>query len=179
MDEEILNKIKIFCDINLGKSIIETKDTPGFIGNRIGIFWIERAAVEAINYKLTVEEADAIIMNVFKVPKTGVFGLIDVVGLDLLPSVVSSLLNNLPKDDHYRVVHQTPEIFNFMLKNKLIGRKGGGGFYKLINKNDKKIKYSLNLNTREYSVSIKTKIENLKLIKQDLKYYLTLIKLET
>ena len=174
LDEEILNKIKIFCDINLRKSVIETKDTPGFIGNRIGVFWIERAAAEAINYKLTVEETDAIIMNVFKAPKTGVFGLIDVVGLDLLPSVVSSLLNNLPQDDHYHAVHQTPEIFNFMLENKMIGRKGEGGFYKLINKNDKKIKYSLNLNTREYSVSVKTKIENFKLIKKDLKSYLIL-----
>ncbi|SVC19541.1 uncharacterized protein METZ01_LOCUS272395, partial [marine metagenome] len=174
LDEEILNKIRIFCDTNLGKSVIETKDTPGFIGNRIGIFWIERAAVEAINYKLTVEETDAIIMNVFKAPKTGVFGLIDVVGLDLLPSVVSSLLNNLPKHDHYHTVHQIPAIFNFMLENKMIGRKGEGGFYKLINKNNKKIKYSLNLNTREYSISIKTKIENFKLIKKDLKSYLTL-----
>ena len=174
LDEEILNKIRIFCDTNLGKSVIETKDTPGFIGNRIGIFWIERAAVEAINYKLTVEETDAIIMNVFKAPKTGVFGLIDVVGLDLLPSVVSSLLNNLPKHDYYHTVHQIPAIFNFMLENKMIGRKGEGGFYKLINKNNKKIKYSLNLNTREYSISIKTKIENLKVIKKDLKSYLTL-----
>ena len=174
LDEEILNKIRIFCDTNLGKSVIETKDTPGFIGNRIGIFWIERAAVEAINYKLTVEETDAIIMNVFKAPKTGVFGLIDVVGLDLLPSVVSSLLNNLPKHDYYHTVHQIPAIFNFMLENKMIGRKGEGGFYKLINKNNKKIKYSLNLITREYSISIKTKIENLKVIKKDLKSYLTL-----
>ena len=45
LDEEILNKIRIFCDTNLGKSVIETKDTPGFIGNRVGIFWIERAVV--------------------------------------------------------------------------------------------------------------------------------------
>ena len=174
LDEEIFNKIRIFCDTNLGKSVIETKDTPGFIGNRIGIFWIERAAVEAIKHKLSVEEADTIIMNAFKVPKTGVFGLIDVVGLDLLPSVVSSLLTNLSQDDYYHKVHQTPAIFNFMLENKMIGRKGEGGFYKLIDKNNKKIKYSLNLNTREYSISQKTKIENFKLIKKDFKSYLTL-----
>ena len=87
-DNEKLKKIINFCDINLGKTIIETKDTPGFIGNRIGIFWIERAVVEAIKSNLSVEEADLIIANVFKVPKTGVFGLIDIVGLDLMPSVV-------------------------------------------------------------------------------------------
>ena len=127
-DKEIIKDITEFCDINLGKTVIETKDTPGFIGNRIGIFWIERAAVEAIKSNLTIEEADSIIMNVFKVPKTGVFGLIDVVGLDLMPSVVDSLLQNIPKNDYYHSVHETPEIFQFMLENKMIGRKGDGVF---------------------------------------------------
>jgi len=158
--KEIVRMIIEFCDINLGKTVIETKDTPGFIGNRIGIFWIERAAVEAIKFDLTVEEADSIISNVFKVPKTGVFGLIDVVGLDLMPSVVKSLLQNIPKDDYYHSVHETPEIFQFMLKNKMIGRKGEGGFYKLIDIENKKVKHSLDLNTRKYSISTKSKIIN-------------------
>ncbi|HJL58605.1 MAG TPA: 3-hydroxyacyl-CoA dehydrogenase family protein, partial [Alphaproteobacteria bacterium] len=149
-DNGIVKKINDFCDINLGKTVIETKDTPGFIGNRIGIFWIERAAVEAIKSGLTVEEADSTIMNTFKVPMTGVFGLIDVVGLDLIPPVVKSLLLNIPKSDYYHSVHKTPEIFQFMLENKMIGRKGDGGFYKLININNKKIKHSLDLSTREY-----------------------------
>lgn len=159
-DNEIVKKITDFCDTNLGKTVIETKDTPGFIGNRIGIFWIERAAVEAIKSDLTVEEADWIIMNVFKVPKTGVFGLIDVVGLDLIPPVVKSLLLNIPKNDYYHSVHEVPEIFQFMLENKMIGRKGDGGFYKLINIKNKKIKHSLDLRTREYSISSKPKIIN-------------------
>lgn len=158
--KEIIKDITEFCDINLGKIVIETKDTPGFIGNRIGIFWIERAAVEAIKSNLTIEEADSIIMNVFKVPKTGVFGLIDVVGLDLMPSVVDSLLQNIPKNDYYHSVHETPEIFQFMLENKMIGRKGDGGFYKLIDINNKKTKHSLNLKTRKYSLSSKPKIIN-------------------
>jgi 3-hydroxyacyl-CoA dehydrogenase len=159
-ENEIVKEINDFCDINLGKTVIETKDTPGFIGNRIGIFWIERAAVEAIKSDLTVEEADSIIMNAFKVPKTGVFGLIDVVGLDLIPPVVKSLLLNIPKSDYYHSVHETPEIFQFMLENKMIGRKGDGGFYKLINIKNKKIKHSLDLRTREYRISSKPKIIN-------------------
>ena len=172
VDEEIFNKVKNFCDISLGKTVIETKDTPGFIGNRIGIFWIERSVVEALKYNLSVEEADSIIMNIFNVPKTGVFGLIDVIGLDLIPAVVHSLLNNIPKDDYYKSVHQIPKIFDYMLKNKLIGRKGDGGFYKLVNKNNQKIKYSLNLNTCEYSISLKPNIQNIKLINKNLKYFL-------
>ena len=159
-ENEIVKKINDFCDINLGKTVIETKDTPGFIGNRIGIFWIERAAVEAIKSGLTVEEADSTIMNTFKVPMTGVFGLIDVVGLDLIPPVVKSLLLNIPKSDYYHSVHKTPEIFQFMLENKMIGRKGDGGFYKLININNKKIKHSLDLSTREYQICSKPKIIN-------------------
>jgi 3-hydroxyacyl-CoA dehydrogenase len=159
-ENEIVKEINDFCDINLGKTVIETKDTPGFIGNRIGIFWIERAAVEAIKSDLTVEEADSIIMNAFKVPKTGVFGLIDVVGLDLIPPVVKSLLLNIPKSDYYHSVHETPEIFQFMLENKMIGRKGDGGFYKLINIKNKKIKHSFDLRTREYRISSKPKIIN-------------------
>ena len=172
--KEILKKINNYCDINLGKTVIETKDTPGFIGNRIGIFWIERAAVEAIHSNLTVEEADSVIMNVFNVPKTGIFGLIDVVGLDLMPSVVNSLIKNIPKNDYFHSVQETPDIFGFMLEKKMIGRKGTGGFYKLIKKNDKKIKYSLNLNNRKYYISKKPRIENFKLIKKNLQKYLSI-----
>ena len=153
VDRKKLIKLIKFCDINLGKTVIETKETPGFIGNRIGIFWIERSVVESIKSNLSVEQTDSIIMNVFKVPKTGIFGLIDVVGLDLIPSVVNSLLKNIPKNDYYHSIHQTPAIFKYMINNKLIGRKGDGGFYKLINQNNNKIKHSLNLNTRKYSKS--------------------------
>ena len=172
VDRKKLKNIINFCDINLGKTVIETKDTAGFIGNRIGIFWIERAVVEAIKSNLTIEEADSIIMNVFNAPKTGVFGLIDVVGLDLIPVVVNSLLNNIPKNDYYHSIHQTPEIFKYMLKNKMIGRKGDGGFYKLVNKKNNKIKYSLDLNTYQYSKSSKQVIKNLNIIKKNLNHYL-------
>ena len=172
LNKDIFKKIVTFCDINLGKTVIKTKDTPGFIGNRIGIFWIERAAIEAINFNLTVEEADLIIMKIFNVPKTGIFGLIDVVGLDLIPAVVNSLLKNIPKDDYYKKVQQTPEIFKFMLDNKMIGRKGEGGFYKLKSIDTKKTKFSLNLKTRQYSISKKPNIQNIKLIKKNFKNFL-------
>ena len=168
----ILKHIINFCDNYLGKTVIETKDTAGFIGNRIGIFWIERALVEAINYDLTIEEADAIIMSVFNVPKTGVFGLIDVVGLDLIPAVVNSLLKNIPKNDYYHSVHQSPEIINNMIKNNMIGRKGDGGFYKLAKIKNKKIKLSLDLNTLQYRISSKPNPEFFNKIKNNLNNYL-------
>ena len=72
------------------------KDTPGFIANRIGIYWIQAAVNAAIDLGLTVEEADAVVGRPIGIPKTGVFGLIDLVGLDLMPHVAKSLLATLP-----------------------------------------------------------------------------------
>ena len=119
------------------------------------------AAVKAINSNLSVEEADQIIMRVFNAPKTGVFGLIDVVGLDLVPPVLESLLQGVPKNDGYHEFRDQPEIFQYMLEHDLIGRKADGGFYKLIELDGKRVKHSLNLNTREYEVSKNPSIESL------------------
>ena len=163
-----------FCDIELGKTVIECKDTPGFIGNRIGVFWMMSASLKAIEMGLTVEEADAIISSVFGAPKTGVFGLLDVVGLDLMPHVLSSMIDNLDASDEYHSYKNIPEIFNYMLENKLIGRKGVGGFYKLEVVDGRKIKKSIDLSTKEFSESKKPAIESLKLVKKNLNMFLEL-----
>ena len=161
-----------FCDHKLGKSVIDCKDTPGFIGNRIGVFWMMVAAEKAIKMGLTVEEADVVISSVFGAPKTGIFGLLDLVGLDLMPHVMSSMTENLDKNDEYHLYSKPPEIFDYMLENKLIGRKGIGGFYKLENVNGKKVKKSINLITREFSESKKPSIQSTKLAKKNLNNFL-------
>ena len=138
---ELSFKIK-FCDISLGKSVIECNDTPGFIANRMAVFWMLNAAVEALESKLSVEEADQIIMQTFNSPKTGVFGLIDLVGLDIVPPILGSLLNNLPKYDEYNDIQDIPDIFRYMLSQKMFGRKSNGGFYKLDKINGKNTKHS-------------------------------------
>ena len=79
-----------FCDYRLGKSIINCQDSPGFIANRLGVYWIYCALVEAIDCGMSIEEADAVLGKPCGVPKTGVFALMDLVGLDLMPNVVSS-----------------------------------------------------------------------------------------
>ena len=157
-----------FCDLKLGKTVIDCNDTPGFIGNRIGVFWMMVAAEKAIKMGLTVEEADLIISSVFGSPKTGVFGLLDVVGLDLIPHVLSSMIDNIDQEDEYHLYAEPPEIFKYMLENKLIGRKGIGGFYKLETVNGNKLKKSINLKTKIYSESKRPSIDNLKLAKKDL-----------
>ena len=166
------NDLIEFCDHMLGKSVIDCKDTPGFIGNRIGVFWMMVAAERAIKMGLNVEEADTIISTVFGAPKTGIFGLLDLVGLDLMPHVMSSMTENLDKNDEYNLYSKPPEIFDYMLENKLIGRKGIGGFYKLENVNGKKIKTSINLITKEFSESKKPSIQSTTLAKKNLNNFL-------
>ena len=92
-----------FCDSKLGKEVVICNDTPGFIGNRIGTYWTLIGMVEAVRMGLTVEEADAVMGRPIGAPKTGIFALGDVVGLDLIPHVTESMSSNLPKDDMYNI----------------------------------------------------------------------------
>ncbi len=95
---EIISK---FCDLNLGKEVVLCNDTPGFIGNRIGTYWTLVGMIEAVKLGLTVEEADAVMGRPIGAPKTGIFGLLDVVGLDLIPHVTESMSSNLSVEDMY------------------------------------------------------------------------------
>ena len=80
-----------FCDVALGKGVIHTKDRPGFIANRIGGMWMQSAVNATFDLGLTVEEADAIMGRPFGFPKTGIFGLMDLVGIDLGPEITASM----------------------------------------------------------------------------------------
>ena len=87
------------ADRRLGKTVIRCHDRPGFIANRLGAFWIQAAIRHARERGLTVEEADAVMGRPFGFPKTGVFGLLDLVGLDLVPHVDASLRASLSASD--------------------------------------------------------------------------------
>lgn len=142
--------VRGFCDHRLGKSVVVCKDTPGFIANRIGTFWIEAATREALALGLTVEEADAVAGKPFGFPKTGVFGLMDLVGIDLGPHIAASLLATLPADDAYRAIHEDRELIRKMIAAGLTGRKGKGGFYRLDTSGGRKEKLAIDLATGEY-----------------------------
>jgi 3-hydroxyacyl-CoA dehydrogenase len=148
---ELVAAISRFADIKLGKDCIICKDTPGFIGNRIGIYWLQCGLLEAMALGLTVEQADAV-MSAFGIPKTGIFGLIDLVGLDLIPHILDSMKVALPPEDAFQQVNQLPQLVQTMIEDGYTGRKGKGGFYRL---NEEHIKESINLNTGEYSRSEK------------------------
>ncbi|HXO42667.1 MAG TPA: 3-hydroxyacyl-CoA dehydrogenase family protein, partial [Thermoanaerobaculia bacterium] len=142
--------VRAFGDLELGKSVVDCKDTPGFIANRIGTFWIEAALREAFAGGLLVEEVDALAGRAFGFPKTGVFGLLDLVGIDLGPHVARSLLASLPPDDAYCTEHRESALIDKMIAAGLTGRKGKGGFYRLDNAGGKRVKQAIDLATGEY-----------------------------
>lgn len=156
-----LEEAKEFCDIHLGKSVVDCKDTPGFIANRIGCFWLEVALREAIKLGVTVEEADAIMSRPVGIPKTGVFGLFDLIGLDLMPLIAKAFSGTLPKDDSYLTMYQEVPLYTQMIREGYTGRKGKGGFYRINKIGDKKIKEVKDLKTGEYKPEQAVKLESL------------------
>jgi 3-hydroxyacyl-CoA dehydrogenase len=161
-DPKQVETIKQFGDIRLGKGVIVCKDTPGFIANRIGTYWMQAGVVEAINLGLTVEEADAVGGKPFGIPKTAIFGVMDLVGIDLMPHVANSMQSRLAKDDDYQRIHGEPPVITTMLKNGWIGRKGPSGFYKMTkNPDGSRSKESINLKTGVYGPSVKASLESL------------------
>jgi 3-hydroxyacyl-CoA dehydrogenase len=147
---EAAAEIAAFCDIRLGKGVVKAKDTPGFIANRIGTLWIEAGIIHAVDMGMAVEEADAIVSKPMGVPKTGIFGLADLVGIDLMPHLSKSLLMTLPPQDAYRDLHKDIPLIGKMIETGLTGRKGKGGFYRLIREGETKRKEVIDLATGEY-----------------------------
>ena len=157
---DAVKMMREFCDVRLGKGVVMCKDTPGFIANRIGTYWLQVGLIEALNLGLTVEEADAVGGKPFGIPKTGFFGLMDLVGLDLMPHVSKSMHDLLPPTDPFQKIYGQPPVVTTMLANKWIGRKGVSGFYRPTKKGDEKIKESINLKTAEYGPSVKSQLES-------------------
>ncbi len=152
---EVGTEIARLCDVRLGKGVVQCHDTPGFIANRIGTYWITAAVNEAIARGLSVQEADAV-HRPMGVPKTGVFGLVDLVGLDLMPLVAQSLLMSLPMDDDYRRIFTVQPLLMRMIAEGNIGRKGKGGFYRMTKA---RVKESINLVTGDYAPAEKPRLE--------------------
>ncbi len=158
---EALAEVGEFCDRRLGKGVVRCKDTPGFIGNRIGIYWLQCAVIEAIRAGLAVEEADALLGRPVGIPKTGVFGLLDLVGLDLMPHVLASMDAALAPDDPFREYFETPAIIERMIRDGYTGRKGKGGFYRLRREGGTRVKEALDLASGEYRPAAKARLASL------------------
>jgi 3-hydroxyacyl-CoA dehydrogenase len=170
---ELISTVTQFADEKLGKAVVVAKDTPGFIANRIGVFWIQAAVDAARELGLTVEEADAVMGKPIGAPKSGVFGLLDIVGLDLQPHIDASLRIALPKNDAYRALPSDFPLLTKMIADGYTGRKGKGGFYRLNTAGGKKVKEAINLKTGEYAVSAKAKLDSVDAAKGGLRSLVT------
>jgi len=166
---EAVTLVSDFIDRRMGKGIVICKDSPGFIANRIGTFFMQAAINATLDYGLSVEEADAVCGKPMGVPKTGVFGLMDLVGLDLMPLIAKSFLATLPADDEYRKIYRNPELFSKMIADGYTGRKGKGGFYRLNTEGGGKVKEAINLQTGVYHPAGKTKLATLETAGKDLR----------
>ena len=162
---EVGTELTELCDVRLGKGVVHCKDTPGFIANRIGTHWITVAVNEAIARGIPVEHADAA-HRPMGIPKTGVFGLVDLVGLDLMPLVSKSLLATLPPEDDFRRVFREQPLLSRMIADGMTGRKGKGGFYRL-GKN--RVKEAIDLRNGEYRPAEKPKLEAVDAGRRDLR----------
>jgi len=168
-DKKAVQTVQDFCDVQLGKGVVHCKDTPGFIVNRMLVYWMQTALNVAIEDDVPLEVADAVMGKPIGVPKTAVFGLIDLVGVDLMPYLANSMLSSLPEDDDYRKIYQDYPFVHQMIEVGYNGRKGKGGFYRLNPDAPKgtKEKQTLALNAdkfdeSQYRPSNKQKLESVK-----------------
>jgi len=149
----------------LGKTSVIAKDTPAFIGNRVGIFSIQSLFHAVKDLDLTIEEVDKLSGPVIGRPKSATFRTVDVVGLDTLVHVANGIRENCPKDERL-ALFKLPDFVNTMMENKWLGSKTGQGFYKkTVSAEGKKEILSLDLNTLEYRAAKRAKFATLELTK--------------
>ncbi|GGK20006.1 3-hydroxyacyl-CoA dehydrogenase [Yeosuana aromativorans] len=159
-DKSVIEFLKGYGEQFLGKTSVIAKDTPAFIGNRIGIFGIQSLFHQVKELDLTVEEVDKLTGPVIGRPKSATFRTVDVVGLDTLVHVANGIYENCPNDEAHELF-KLPDFINTMMENKWLGSKTGQGFYK---KEGKDIK-TLDLNTLEYRDKKSAKFATLELTK--------------
>ncbi len=174
-DNEKINLLKNFCEKSLGKGVLICGDTPGFLGNRVGVYAMQVAMTEAIKMKLSIEEADAVFGRPMGIPKTGVFALYDLIGIDLMVDVLKSFKKELPQSDEFHKVAKDIPIIQNLINTGYTGRKGKGGFYRINKTENKKILEALDLNRNIYSPTKKidlqiNKVNLLELINREDKY---------
>jgi 3-hydroxyacyl-CoA dehydrogenase len=155
---ETVAQIGAFADHALGKSVIACKDTPGFIANRIGCYWMQAAFRHAFEMGLAIEDADAVMGRPLGIPKTGIFGLADLVGIDLLPHVAMSLRGALAPEDAFHEVDGDWPLIQQMIATGYTGRKGKGGFYRLDTAGGARIKQAIDLASGDYHKARKPRI---------------------
>ena len=168
--ESVINFFMEFGKVNLGKETVLCKDTPAFIGNRIGVMSATEMTILTKKYSFTVEEVDVLTGSLIGRPPTATFRLQDLVGLDTGDNVSRFVMDNVENDTYINKIKKLPEpkFMRFLLDNKFLGNKSGKGFYEKTKKKDangKTIINVLNLETLEYKPAVKPRLEIIKTAK--------------
>ncbi len=164
-DQSVLDFLNNYGEQYLGKTSVVAKDTPAFIGNRIGIFSIMSLFHTVKDMGMTVEEVDKLTGPVIGRPKSATFRTVDVVGLDTLVHVANGIAENCPNDER-KSLFELPGFISTMMENKWLGSKTGQGFYKKsVNEAGKKEILTLDLDTMEYRSNKRAKFATLELTK--------------
>ncbi len=163
--KEVLDFLNGYGEKFLGKTSVIAKDTPAFIGNRIGIFSIQSLFHMVKEMEMTVEEVDKLTGPVIGRPKSATFRTVDVVGLDTLVHVANGISENC-KDDERHAIFALPNFISTMMENKWLGSKTGQGFYKKSKDKDGKTEIlTLDLDTMDYRSKKSAKFATLELTK--------------
>lgn len=160
-DKEVSDFIADFCDKTLGKGIVYAKDTPNFIGNRIGTFSMLDAIKVMLESGYTIEEVDALTGPVIGHAKSASFRTLDIVGLDTFAHVAKNL-SEASTNDEKRETFRLPDVIQKMVDKKLLGEKTKGGFFRKVGSDIQ----TLDLNTFEYRERQKSKFASLDAAKQ-------------
>jgi 3-hydroxyacyl-CoA dehydrogenase len=164
--QDIISFFQKYSSLYLGKTPVLCKDTPGFIGNRIGVYSMAMVMQLAQEIGLTIEEADTLTGSILGRPKTGTFKLGDLVGLDTALSVTNGLKQNCPEDKMIQEIKDSKPL-NYLLENNFLGDKTQKGFYyKEADKSGKTNRFALDLEKLQYRPLERSKIAAVETAKQ-------------
>ena len=131
-DPAVLDRLETFLTSTLGKGVVRARDTPNFIGNRIGIFSILATFKEVENFGLTYDVVDDLTGDKLGRAKSGTFRTADVVGLDTMAHVIRTMKDNI--DDSFAAIYETPAVLKALIEKGALGAKSGAGFYRKVGK---------------------------------------------
>jgi 3-hydroxyacyl-CoA dehydrogenase len=159
---EVMETMREFCDVKLGKEVVICKDRPAFIANRIGTYFLFRAVGAAVDQGMKIEDVDGVLGRPMGLPKEGVFGIIDMVGLGIIPHVTKSLHNALEPDDMFQKIYREEKLITEMLADGRWGRNSGkGGFYRMTkNEDGSRTLESIDLKTGKYRPKEESKLKS-------------------
>lgn len=166
-DASVIDFFTVYAEKFLGKTPVLCKDTPGFIGNRVGVYSMAKVMELAQEIGLTIEEADTLTGDILGRPKTGTFKLADLVGLDTAANVTKGLQQNVPNDKFIQDLKES-NVMNFLLENKFLGDKTQKGFYykEVDRASGETNRFALDLDKLEYRPMVRAKVPAVELAKQ-------------